>query len=339
MPLSGKPCLARRRLLAGAAAAFAAPLALPRLAGAQGLPAGWPDRPIRIIVPYNAGGITDVISRGMAAGLQAALGQAVVVENRPGANGTVGTLAAARAPADGTTITMGITDTFAINRSTFPSLPYDDERDFAPISMVTRVPFALMVGAHRREITDFASFVREARREAGRLSHASWGVGSSSHLTFEFVARHQRFEKLHVPFAAQAPGMQAVAGGQVDSMALPIGGAESLARDNRARIVALAHPHRVDLTPNVPTLTELGVPLATGLWLALFAPSRTPPAILARLNEAVREGLRHETMQGVLRQQAGQAEPSTPQELAEFVRLEREQWGRVVREAAIRVDA
>jgi tripartite-type tricarboxylate transporter receptor subunit TctC len=311
-------------------------LAAPTLASAQS-GAALPDRPVRIIVPYNAGGITDVISRGVAVGLQATLGQPVVVENRPGANGSVGTLAAARAPADGTTITMGITDTFAINRWTFPSLPYDDERDFTPISMVTRVPFALMIGAHRREITDFASFVREAKRDAGRLTFASWGVGSSSHLCFEFIARNQGFEKLHVPFAAQAPGMQAVASGQVDSMALPVGGANSLAVDNRARIVALAHPQRVDLTPNVPTLTELGVPLATGLWLALFAPARTPAPVVARLNEAVREAMRHEQTLSVFRQQAGTPEPSTPQELVDFARREREQWGRVVREANITV--
>ncbi|WP_237214548.1 Bug family tripartite tricarboxylate transporter substrate binding protein [Falsiroseomonas oryziterrae] len=324
--------LSRRGALAGAAALLAAP----RLASAQ---ANWPDRPIRIIVPYNAGGITDVISRGTAAGLQAALGQPVIVENRPGANGTIGTLAAARAPADGTTITMGITDTFAINRSTFRNLQYNDETDFAPISMVTRVPFALMVGAHRREITDFASFVREARREAGRLSHASWGVGSSSHLAFEFVARHQNFEKLHVPFAAQAPGMQAVTAAQVDSMMLPVGGANSLAVDNRARIIALAHPQRVELTPNVPTLQELGVPLATGLWLALFAPARTPAPIIQRLNEAVRQAGTHPQTVEVFRQQAGVLEPSTPAELADFARREREQWARVVREANITVES
>ncbi len=303
-----------------------------------GLPAGWPDRSIRIIVPYAAGGITDVISRGVAVGLQAALGQAVVVENRPGANGTVGTLVAARAAADGTTITMGITDTFAINRSTFRTLPYSDENDFAPISMVTRVPFALMVGAHRREITDFAGFLREARREAGRLTFASWGVGSSSHLAYEFVARAERFEKLHVPFAAQAPGMQAVASGQVDSMMLPVGGANSLAVDNRARILALAHPSRIELTPNVPTLTELGVPLATGLWLALYAPRATPAPIIARLNAALREGMRHEQTMNVFRQQAGSPEPSTPEELTAFAVRERAQWAQLVQEKDIRVE-
>ncbi|UPY36198.1 tripartite tricarboxylate transporter substrate binding protein [Sediminicoccus sp. KRV36] len=325
----------RRGLLAAGATGWLA--GQPALAQ-PGLPAGWPDRSIRIIVPYAAGGITDVISRGMAIGLQAALGQPVVVENRPGANGTVGTLAAARAPADGTTLTMGITDTFAINRSTFRSLPYSDENDFAPISMVTRVPFALMVGAHRREITDFPSFLREARRQAGRLTFASWGVGSSSHLAYEFVARAERFEKLHVPFPAQAPGMQAVAAGQVDSMMLPIGGANSLAVDNRARILALAHSSRIELTPNVPTLAELGVPLATGLWLALYAPARTPAPIIARLNAAVREGMRNEQTLAVFRQQAGAAEPSTPEELAAFAARERVQWAQLVNEKNIRVE-
>ncbi len=324
--------ISRRAALGGGAGLLAAP----RVVSAQNQ---LPDRSIRIIVPYNAGGITDVISRGMAIGLQAAIGQPVVVENRPGANGTIGTLAAARAAADGTTLTMGITDTFAINRHTFERLPYSDENDFAPISLVTRVPFALMVGAHRREITDFASFVAAARRQAGQLSHASWGVGSSSHLAFEFVARALRIEKLHVPFAAQAPGMQAVAAGQVDSMMLPVGGANSLAVDNRARIVALAHPQRIELTPNVPTLGELGVPLATGLWLALYAPARTPAPVLARLNAAVREGARHPQTIEVFRQQAGVPEPSTPEELAALAVREREQWGALVREKNIRVEA
>lgn len=328
----------RRGLLTLAAATGAGALAARPALAQPAVAQNWPDRPVRIIVPYNAGGITDVISRGMAVGLQAALGQPVIVENRPGANGTVGTLAAARAPADGTTLTMGITDTFAINRSTFRNLPYNDETDFAPVSMVTRVPFALMIGAHRREITDFPSFLAAARRQAGQLSHASWGVGSSSHLAFEFVARAQNFEKLHVPFAAQAPGMQAIAAGQVDSMMLPVGGANSLAVDGRARIIALAHPSRIELTPNVPTLTELGVPLTTGLWLALYAPARTPAPILARLNQAVREGARHQQTLEVFRQQAGVPEPSTPEELAAFARGEREQWARIVREAGITVE-
>jgi tripartite-type tricarboxylate transporter receptor subunit TctC len=323
----------------GALAAAAALAAAPRLAAAQTAAAtGFPDRPLRILVPYNAGGITDVMSRAVAQALSPVLGQPVVVENRPGANGSVGTLAAARSAPDGYTLTMGITDTFAINPFTFRNLPYDPERDFAPITMVARVPFALMVGPSQREIITFAQLSNEARRERARLSFASWGVGSSSHLAMEFIAANQGFEKLHVPFTGQAPGMQAVASGQVDAMVLPVGGAESLARDGRARIVAVAAPERLDLVPNTPTLTELGVPLSTGLWLALYAPARTPEPVVRRLNQAFRDAARNEQLLAAFRQQAAVPTPSTPEELAAFQKREREQWATVVRNAKIVVE-
>lgn len=324
--------LARRRGLLAAASLLLAP----RIAAAQ--PAGaFPDRPLRIIVPYNAGGITDIMSRATAQALSPLLGQSVVVENRPGANGSVGSLAAARAAPDGTTLVMGITDTHAINPSTFRNLPYDPERDFQPISMVAQVPFAIMVGPSQRQVTTLPQLV-EARRERGKLSFASWGVGSSSHLAMEFIAGAQGFEKLHVPFTGQAPGMQAVAAGQVDAMVLPVGGAESLARDGRTRILGVAAPRRIELTPGVPTLVELGVPLSTGVWLSLYAPARTPAPIVARLNEAVREAGRNDQLMAAFRNQAAVPEPSTPEALAAFQRQEREQWAAVVRNANIVVE-
>ena len=327
------PILSRRVALAAAAATLAAP----RLALAQPV-GGSAERSLRIIVPYNPGGITDVMSRATAVGLQQALGQPVVVENRPGANGTVGTLAAARAAADGTTLTMGITDTFAINQATFRNLPYDQEKDFVPVTMVARVPFALMVGTHQRGIASFGQLVEEARKESGRFSFASWGVGSSSHLAMEYIASSMKFEKLHVPFTGQAPGMQAVAAGQIDSMVLPVGGAESLARDARVRILGVAAPSRVALVPNVPTLAELGVPLSTGLWLALYAPRGTPPAVVARLNEAFRQGAANDQLLATFRNQAAVPEPSTPEALAEFAAGERRQWAAVVKERNIVVE-
>jgi tripartite-type tricarboxylate transporter receptor subunit TctC len=204
--------------------------------------------------------------------------------------------------------------------------------------MVARVPFALMVGPSQREIITFAQLSNEARRERARLSFASWGVGSSSHLAMEFIAANQGFEKLHVPFTGQAPGMQAVASGQVDAMVLPVGGAESLAKDGRARIVAVAAPERLDLVPNTPTLAELGVPLSTGLWLALYAPARTPEPIIRRLNRAVRDAARNEQLIAAFRQQAAVPAPSTPEELAAFQKREREQWATVVRNAKIVVE-
>jgi len=338
------PALSRRGTLAAAAGLLLAPRIAKAQAGAtpgaapQGTASGFPDRPLRIIVPYNAGGITDVMSRAVAQALTPVLGQPVVVENRAGANGTVGTLATARATADGTTLTMGITDTFAINQATFRSLPYDQERDFIPITLVARVPFAIMVGPSQRGVTSFAQMVAEARREAGRFSFASWGVGSSSHLAMEFISTSQKFEKLHVPFTGQAPGMQAVAGGQVDTMVLPVGGAESLARDGRVRILGVAAPQRIALTPDVPTLAELGVPLSSGLWLALYAPRGTPATAVARLNEAFREAAKNDQMLAAFRNQATVPEPTTPEHLAAFAQGERRQWAAVVKERNIVVE-
>jgi len=322
----------RRRLLAATALSLAASQAAAQTAGS------FPDRPIRLVVPYNAGGITDVMSRALAQAMTPLLGQPVIIENRPGANGSVGTTAVARAVADGTTLVMGITDTHAINPSTFRNLPYDPEKDFAPISLIAKVPFALIVGPSQREIITLATLTAEARKERGRLSFASWGVGSSSHLAMEFVAANQGFEKLHVPFTGQAPGMQALAAGQVDAMMLPVGGGEALAKDGRARIVAVAAPARLDLVPNVPTLTELGVPLVTGLWLGLYAPARTPAPVIARLNQAVRDAARNEALLATFRQQATVPEPSTPDELSALQRRERAQWADVVRQAKILVE-
>lgn len=324
--------LARRSLL-GAAASL--PL-IHASASAQG--STFPDRQLRLIVPFNAGGITDVMSRAVAAALSPVLGQSVVVDNRPGANGSIGSVAAARAPADGLTMIMGITDTHAINPTSFRRLPYDPARDFAPVSMVARVPFCVMVGPTMRGKPDFATLVAEAKKEAGRFSFATWGYASSSHLAMERIARTAGFEKLHVPFTGQAPGMQAVAAGTVDAMVLPVGGAESLSRDGRVRILALLAPERIPLVPNVPTLRELGVDFASGLWLALYVPAGTPPANVARLNAALREAMRDEQLIATFANQAAVPEPSTPEELAAFTASEREVWGQVVRAANIVVE-
>ncbi len=326
----------RRGLLALAASGLVLP-ALARAQGSSGSGAWTPDRPIRVIVPYNAGGLTDIMSRAVGQAMGPILGQPLVIENRPGANGSVGTLVAARAAPDGTTLTMGITDTFAINPASIPNLAYDPEKDFAPITIVSSVPLALMVGPTQRGVTNLAQLTAAAKAKQGGLSYATWGVGSSSHLAMEFVAGHQGFEKLHVPFTGQAPGMQAVVAGQVDSMILTAGGADSMAKDGRARVLAVAAPKRIELMPDVPTMQEAGVPLVTGLWLALYAPARTPRPIIDRINAAYREAARSDALLAAFRGQSAVPEPSTPEELAAFTKAEIAQWGKVVRDAKISV--
>jgi len=310
-----------RRTLLGAAMATA--LASPALA--------FPDRTMRIISGFNPGGLNDIVARAMAQALTPVLGQSVVVENRAGAGGGVGAAFAARTPPDGHSLWMGIVDTQAINPAAYPSVQYDPERDFAPISFVAHFPFALVVGPTRPAIRSFDQLVEAARAAPGALSFASWGVASTPHLAMERIMRLKGIEMLHVPFTGQAPGMQAVMASQVDCFALPAGGAEAMTRDGRTRCIAVIAPGRIPLIPDAPTVKEAGIPLESGLWKAIYAPARTPAPIIARLNQAVREAMRAPSFVEVVRQQGAVPQPSTPEELAELGRTERQVWSEVVR--------
>jgi len=310
-----------RRALIGAGAALT--LASPALA--------FPDRTLRIISGFPPGGLNDVVSRAMAQVLTPILGQTVVVENRAGAGGSVGAMAATRATPDGHTLWMGIVDTQAILPNAMRALPYDPDRDFAPISLVANVPFAYISGPSQPNIRDFQALITAARARPGAITFASWGVASTSHLAMERVIRQQGVEMLHVPFTGQAPAMQAIIAGQVDGMALPAGGAEGAFRGGLVKVLAVAAKQRVPLFPDVPTILELGGTLDAGLWKAIYAPARTPAPVIARLNEAVREAMRQPTFIEVLRLQGAVPEPSTPEQLAALQRSERQAWGEVVR--------
>ncbi|MDO9710471.1 Bug family tripartite tricarboxylate transporter substrate binding protein [Paracraurococcus lichenis] len=322
------PFLTRRALL-GAAASL--PLAAPARAA-------WPDRPLRIVSGFAPGGLNDIVSRAMAQALGPVLGQPVVVENRAGAGGSLGATAAARAAPDGSTLWMGIVDTQAINPNSYRGLQYDPERDFAPISLVAHFPFGVVVGPSQPQLRDFEGMIAAARAAPGQFTFASWGVASTSHLAMERILRAKGVEMLHVPFTSQAPAMQAIMAGQVDAMALPAGGAESLTRDGRTRCVAVIAQRPLDILPGAPPVNTLGVDLESGLWKAIYAPARTPPEILARLNAAVREAMQAPAFVEVVRQQGAVPQPSTPEELAALGRRERLAWGEVVRATGAFVD-
>jgi tripartite-type tricarboxylate transporter receptor subunit TctC len=314
------PKLSRRAVLGAAAATL---VARPALA--------FPDRTIRIISGYAPGGLNDIVSRAMAQALTPLLGQSVVVENRPGAGGGVGAAAAARAPADGHTLWMGIVDTQAIIPTAYRTQLYDPDRDFAPISLIAHFPFAVAVGPSKPGIRDFESLIAAARAAPGGLTFGSWGVASTSHLAMERILRARGVEMLHVPFTSQAPAMQAIMASQLDCMALPAGGAESLTRDGRTRVVAVIAQRPLDIIPGVPMVKDMGVDLTSGLWKAIYAPARTPPAVVERLNAAVREAMRAPSFVEIVRQQGAVPEPTTPDELAALQRRERQAWGDVVR--------
>jgi tripartite-type tricarboxylate transporter receptor subunit TctC len=318
-----------RRTLLGAAAGL--PLAAPALAA-------YPDRTLRIVSGYAPGGLNDIVSRAMAQALTPILGQSVVVENRPGANGSLGATFAARAAPDGHTLWMGIVDTQAINPFVYRQLQYDPETDFAPISLVAKFPFALVVGPSQPKLTGFEALIAAAKSAPGQLTYASWGVASTPHLATERMLRARGVEMLHVPYTSQAPAMQAVMAGQVDCFALPAGGAESMTRDGRTRAVAVMAPGPLEIIPGAPLMRDMGVELTSGLWKAIYAPARTPPAILDRLNQAVREAMAAPAFIEVVRQQGTVPEPTTPEALAAFGRSERIAWGAVVKATGATLD-
>ncbi len=318
----------RRRALLGASATLA--LASPALA--------FPDRTVRIISGYPPGGLNDIICRAIAPSLTAVLGQPVVIENRPGANGSLGATAVARAAPDGHTLWMGIVDTQAINPFAYRNLSYDPDRDLAPISLIGKFPFALVVGPSKPNIRSFQDLIEAARPRADAITYASWGVASTPHLATERILQNRGVRALHVPFVGQAPAMQAILASQVDFFALPAGGAESLVRGGGARAVAVLAPGEVPLFPGVPTVSSFGVPLDSGLWKAIYAPARTPAPIIAQLNAAVRQAMTAPQFMEVMRQQGATPQPTTPEWLGEFQRSERAAWGEVVRSTNALVD-
>lgn len=291
----------------------------------------YPDRPVRIVLGGPPGGLNDIVARALAQPLIGLLGQSVLVENRPGAGTAIGATFAVRSPPDGHTLWLGIVDTHAILPTSMRNLPFDPDRDFAPITFIANAPFAVTVGPSKPGIDTLEKLMVAAAARAEAVSFSSWGVASTSHLAMQRIMLPRGIEMLHVPFNGAAPALQAVVAGQVDCSALPIGGVAQMVRGGRVRAVAQLAKQRSALLPEVPTLLELGGELDSGLWLALYAPAGTPAPIIARLNAAAREAMATPGFIETLRQQGAVPEPSTPEELAALGRRERAAWGQVVR--------
>ncbi|TCH97829.1 tripartite tricarboxylate transporter substrate binding protein [Roseococcus sp. SYP-B2431] len=298
--------------------------------------AAFPDRPVRIIVPWPPGALADVVMRALAQHMPGSLGQPVVVENRPGATGALGTEFVARSAPDGHTLILGNAETHAINPLVYRRLAYNPA-DFQPVSLFARAPFALAVN-QGLGVTDLAGFLAKLRAQPGRVSFASWGVGSTSHLTMELLLRSARLEALHAPFTGQAPGITAVIAGQVDSMFLTAGGAEAAARDGRVKLLAVSSAERVPLLPEVPTLREAGVAVEGGNWFGLLAPARTPMEAANKLAQSIAEATRVPAVMEVFRAQAAVLSTNAPEAFGRFIAEDRARWEEPVRALDIKIE-
>lgn len=321
--------IARRALLAAAALT-------PGLALAQG--SGWaPVRQVRIICPFPPGGAADLLSRALAEELSGTLGQPVLVENRAGAGGSIGTEAAIRAAPDGHTLVMGSTGPNAMNPALY-TLSFDPGRDLAPVSMVATVASILVVHPSVPAST-LPELLTLLRAEPGRFSYASAGNGSSIHLFMEQMKRLAGVEIEHIPYRGGGPAMVDVIGGRVAMMFDTIPTAMPHVREGRVRLLAVSTAVRHPTLPDVPTVAEAGVPgfEAVG-WYGLLVPLGTPEAAIARYNREVSSALERPAFRARLQAVGVDPAPSTPADLAVFVERDRARWTRLVRDAGIRLD-
>jgi len=334
---SGAPTVQRRSLLLGlGAASFGAALggALAGPARAQG--AAWPDRPVRIIVPFPPGGPADGSARALAEAMAPRLGQAVVVENRPGAGGVIGIGAAAQAR-DGHTLLMGSTS-MTVTPSMRSDLPYDVLRDFEPIGMVSAQPLVLTVPA-ASPLKSVADLVREGRGKRGVFTGATSGNGTLSHLTIELFNGRTGTEIQPVAYRGESAIMPDLLGGTISLGFLNLPILLPLLRDGRLRALAVTARARIPQLPNVPTFAEAGVAgLEVEGWAALLAARGVPPAGLARLEQVLRECLGLEPVRQRLTNFGTTPVSSTRAELAAFLRAEMTRWGEVVRSRNIRAN-
>ena len=318
-----------RRLLVLAAASLCA---VPSLA-----PAEYPEKPIRLVVPWPAGGGSDVVARMVAAPMAERLKQPIVIDNRPGANGSIGTTTVAKAPKDGYTLIWVTADTHAIIPHVYPNLGYDPRRDFASVGIAGYFPYALIVNPNFKAAS-VADFVTQAKARPGQVTFASWGIGGSAHVAMEMFRQQGGFDVLHVPFQGAAPAIQAVVGGQVDSMIVPISVADPHARGGKVKMLGLASPGRCAGTPDLRTFAEQGVPVNAGTWVGVMAPAGTAPDILQRLNNALNATIDSPAVRDALLKVNTEPSTMTVDQFKKFVDSEYERWGKTIRDAKIKLD-
>jgi tripartite-type tricarboxylate transporter receptor subunit TctC len=321
----------RRDLLAGAAAA----LALPRLARAQ----NWPDRSIRLIVPFTPGGSTDILARVIAPKLSQALGQTVVIENRGGAGGTVGSEVVARSAPDGYTLMMGHIGTLAVNPTLYPRLGYDPVEGFAPVALVANVANVLVVNPQKVPVNDVAAFLKVAKDRRGQLTYGSGGNGSAAHIAVAAFADATGIELIHVPYRGTGPMLNDLLAGQIDFTMT--GGPAVLpqVRQGQLRALGVSSLARMGAAPEIPTLDEGGVKGFEAVqWYGVVAPAGTPRAIIERLNAEINKALVDPEVQSRMAPEGADAAPGTPESFGRLIRSEIDRWGALIRRTGLKAD-
>lgn len=311
-------------------AALAVGVAAPAMADTA-----YPTKSIEVIVPFPAGGTADILARIMAEEMSDSFGHPVVTVNRPGGAGAVAAQAAAAADPDGYTLFFGTTGTQTMNQWIQSDLPYRPLEDFTAVSNFAESPFVLVVHPDF-PAADAAEFIELARSRPGELNYASFGVGSSAHLTGELMKLMAEIDLEHVPYQGAPPALADVAGGHVESMFSMLPAALPLLRGERVRAIAVASRERDDALPDVPTFAESGLPdFVSGSWYGVFAPKGTPDEVVAKLNEEIKRILELPDVRQRLADEGARPVWTSPEDFAEQVKREAANWGEVVEAANI----
>ena len=298
----------------------------------------YPSKPLRFVVPFAAGGGRDLVARTVAAKLTETLGQTVVVDNRAGAAGTIGTDVVAKSPPDGHTLLLGSSGPLAINPTLYAKLPYDAARDFAPVSLVTVMPFVLVVHP-TLPVKSVKELIALAKARPNQLNYGSPGSGSTTHLANELLKSMTGIGIVHVPYKGVAPAATDLISGQVQMMSGDLSTLLPHVRSGRMRALAVTGAKRSTLLPQVPTVAEAGVEgyEASG-WFGVLVPAATPPAIVERLNSAIAKGLAAPDARERLGALGGEVVGGTPEQFAAHVRGESAKWSKLIKALGLRAD-
>jgi tripartite-type tricarboxylate transporter receptor subunit TctC len=297
----------------------------------------YPSRPVRLIVPFPPGGVTDIVGRILAQRLGESLGQQVLVDNRGGAAGAIGAQAAAKSAPDGYTLLMA-TATHAINATLIPNPNFDLVKDLAPVSLAASVPLLLAVNPSF-PARDVKELVAAAAARPGQINFASGSTGSASHLAGEMLKTMARVDMVHIPYKGGSLGIQDLVAGQVQLMFENMPSILPFVQSGRLRGLAVTSAKRSPAAPDLPTMIESGYPgFEAGSWYGLFAPAGTPAEILARLNADMAKSLRSPETRKLLSQQGAEPVGNSEAEFAAFIRAEIAKWGRVIKAANVKID-
>jgi tripartite-type tricarboxylate transporter receptor subunit TctC len=329
----------RRRLIHGACLAI--------LTGAMSMPAvaqsAWPTKPVRIVVPFAPGGTTDILARAVAPELTKAFGQPFIVDNRAGAGGNVGADLVAKSPGDGYTLLMGTVGTHGINKSLYSKMPYDPQKDFAPITLVAGVPNVMVMNAEKAAklgINNVADFVKYAKAHPGQFSMASSGNGTSIHLAGELFKSQTGIFMTHIPYRGSGPALLDLIGGNVDVMFDNLPSAMPQIKGGKLKAFAVTSAQRSTAMPELPTVEEAGKlkGFEASSWFGLLAPAGTPPDVVNRIQQEVAKALATPAIKEKMLAQGAIPSGNTPQEFAKLIDAEINKWAKVVKASGAKVD-